>query len=73
MPTAPIWWIAATALATIKVDVEGAELEVLRGARMTLRRWRPLLSIEIEERHRTGSTRAVPELLHELGYECWRR
>ena len=55
----------------IKIDVEGAELEVLRGAWMTLQRWRPCLSIEIEERHRAGSTRAVPELLRDLGYEGW--
>jgi FkbM family methyltransferase len=55
----------------IKIDVEGAELEVLRGALMTLRRWLPCLSIEIEERHRSGSTRAVPELLYDLGYEGW--
>lgn len=60
-----------TDVAAIKIDVEGAELEVLRGAWMTLRRQRPLLSIEIEERHRTGSTRAVPELLRDLGYEGW--
>jgi FkbM family methyltransferase len=60
-----------TDVAAMKIDVEGAELEVLRGAWMTLRRRRPLLSIEIEERHRTGSTRAVPELLHDLGYEGW--
>lgn len=60
-----------TDVVAIKVDVEGAELEVLRGAWMTLRRWRPLLSIEIEERHRTGSTRAVPELLRDLDYEGW--
>ena len=55
----------------IKIDVEGAEQEMLRGAWMTLRRWRPCLSIEIEERHRRGSTRAVPELLRELDYEGW--
>jgi len=54
-----------------KIDVEGAELEVLHGAWATLRRWRPCLSIEIEERHREGSTRLVPELLHRLGYEGW--
>jgi FkbM family methyltransferase len=60
-----------TDVAAIKIDVEGAELEVLRGAGMTLQRWRPLLSIEIEERHRIGSTRAVPELLRDLGYEGW--
>jgi hypothetical protein len=55
----------------IKIDVEGAELEVLRGAWMTLQRWRPCLSMEIEERHRTGRTRAVPELLRDLGYQGW--
>ena len=43
-----------TNVTAIKIDVEGAELEVLRGARKTLRRNRPCLSIEIEERHRAG-------------------
>ena len=35
----------------LKIDVEGAELEVLHGASATLLRWRPSRSIEIEERH----------------------
>ena len=39
----------------LKIDVEGAELEVLHGAWATLCRWRPCLSIEIEERHRESS------------------
>jgi FkbM family methyltransferase len=60
-----------TDVTAIKIDVEGAELEVLHGAWATLKRWHPCLSIEIEERHRAGSTRAVPELLRELGYEGW--
>ena len=63
--------VGLTDVTAIKVDAEGAELEVLAGAWMTLQRWRPSLSIEIEERHRSGSTRAVPELLHELDYEGW--
>src|SRR5581483_9174009 len=53
----------------VKLDAEGAEAEVLLGALDTLRRCRPVLSIEIEERHRAGSTRAVPALLARLGYE----
>jgi len=63
--------VGLTEVTAIKVDVEGAELEVLRGAWLTLRTCRPCLSVEIEERHRAGSTRAVPELLRELGYEGW--
>jgi FkbM family methyltransferase len=71
VPTLSLDDACLTDVAAIKIDVEGAELEVLRGALMTLRRWRPALSIEIEERHRVGSTRSVPELLNQLGYEGW--
>ena len=51
-----------------KIDAEGAEEEVLRGAEATLRRCRPILSVEIEERHRARSTRDVPGFLASLGY-----
>jgi FkbM family methyltransferase len=53
----------------IKLDAEGAEAEVLRGAEATLRRCQPVLSVEIEERHRIGSTQAVPAWLAGLGYQ----
>jgi FkbM family methyltransferase len=56
-------------LTALKIDVEGAEYEVLRGARETLLRCRPVLSIEIEERHREGATWAVPAFLDALGYD----
>lgn len=52
----------------MKLDAEGAEEEVLRGAEATLRRCRPVLTVEIEERHRAGSTVAVPALLEGMGY-----
>jgi FkbM family methyltransferase len=52
----------------MKVDAEGAEAEVLKGAADTLQRCRPILTVEIEERHRAGSTRDVPAFLAELGY-----
>ncbi|MGG5812286.1 FkbM family methyltransferase [Falsiroseomonas sp. CW058] len=53
----------------VKLDAEGAEGEVLEGGRETLRRCRPVLSLELEERHRPGATRDVPALLAALGYE----
>lgn len=55
----------------VKLDAEGFEEEVLQGARATLARCRPVLSLEVEERHRPGSTRDVPALLAGLGYETW--
>ncbi len=56
-------------LTAMKVDAEGAEYEILRGARETLLRCRPVMTLEIEERHREGSTWAVPAYLDALGYE----
>lgn len=56
-------------LTAVKLDAEGAEYAVLRGARETLLRCRPVLSIEIEERHAEGSTWAVPAYLDALGYD----
>ena len=53
----------------MKVDAEGFEQEVLEGGRATLTRCRPVLSVELEERHRAGATRDVPALLTGLGYE----
>ena len=60
--------LGLTDVTAIKIDVEGAEEEVLRGARATLLRCRPILSIEIEERHRSGSLHAVPAFLTGMGY-----
>ena len=58
-------------LTAMKLDAEGAEYEVVRGARDTLLRCRPVLSVEIEERHRPGATWAVPAFLDALGYDTY--
>jgi FkbM family methyltransferase len=50
----------------IKLDVEGAELPALRGARATLARCRPTLLIELE--YRRGPVDEVLVFLAELGY-----
>jgi hypothetical protein len=60
---------ALTDLTAVKLDAEGAEYEVRRGPAETLRRCRPVHSIEIEERHRPGSTYSVPAFLDALGYD----
>ncbi|MFC7737961.1 FkbM family methyltransferase [Roseomonas sp. GCM10028921] len=61
--------LALPDVTAIKLDVEGAELAVLRGARQTLARCRPVLTLELEERHAEGCTWAVPAFLDALGYE----
>jgi FkbM family methyltransferase len=71
VPVTTIDALGLTDLEHVKLDAEGFEQEVLEGAAATLRRCRPVLSLEVEERHRPGSTRDVPALLAELGFESW--
>lgn len=52
----------------MKIDVEGHEIDVLRGARETLVRDRPVLLIEIEERHRPNALSSVARYLSAVGY-----
>lgn len=54
----------------IKIDVEGFEMQVLKGAAGTLARDRPTLLVEIEEKH---TKRKLPEMIAEVcayGYQC---
>jgi len=54
----------------VKIDVEGHELSVLRGAEQTLERNRPTLLVEIEERHlASGSIGEVFAYVEALGYQ----
>jgi len=54
----------------IKIDVEGAELNVLKGAEATLRKYTPVVICEIDGReHRFGSTGGeLVTYLENLGY-----
>lgn len=56
-------------VAFIKCDVEGHEAAVLRGAEGLLRRDRPALLVEIEQRHQSGDIRDTFAYLLGLGYE----
>ena len=53
----------------IKIDVEGWELDVLRGGARILERHQPLLYVEIME----DKFNAVRRHLGAAGYECWKR
>ncbi|MFZ0884403.1 MAG: FkbM family methyltransferase [Candidatus Acidiferrales bacterium] len=53
----------------MKVDVEGHEMSVLEGAMEILKRDRPTILLEAEERHHPGAVRSVRALLEPLNYE----
>ncbi len=52
----------------LKVDVEGHELAVLRGASDTIQRCKPTVLVEVEERHGAGNVANVRAHLEGLGY-----
>ncbi len=61
-----------TALDVIKLDLEGAELHALTGARETLRRWQPLLLFEAAQAslaRQGGALHRVLSLLADCGYQ----
>lgn len=49
----------------IKIDTEGHELEILRGAQETLRKENPILYVEIHEKH---LIQPIVDLMEGLGY-----
>jgi hypothetical protein len=55
----------------IKIDVEGHELRVLRGAEATMRTLRPVLLMELQDaslRPQRATPDEIVTLLHEWGY-----
>jgi len=52
----------------VKCDVEGLELRVLRGGETLLRRSKPALAVEIEQRHQSAPVHETFSYLTGLGY-----
>lgn len=53
----------------LKIDVEGAEMAVLRGGEQLIREWRPTIFLSTHEGIVPGIHRACCELLAEWGYQ----
>ncbi len=53
----------------IKIDVEGAEYDVLRGARETLAKYKPNILLATHDCHLPGVQKLSVDLLQDLGYE----
>jgi FkbM family methyltransferase len=63
-----------TSVDLIKMDIEGSEFRALRGALVTLQRWRPTLMIELNEkalRNCGSSVSEIKEFLGNLDYCGW--
>ncbi len=54
----------------IKIDVEGHESKVIEGGTETLKRLRPVLQIEIEQRHHESNIIHIIDYVKKLGYNC---
>jgi FkbM family methyltransferase len=57
----------------IKIDVEGSELEVIKGCTKTLEKYKPHLLIEIVEYLNDKKQESVVNLLHDLGYRLYNK
>lgn len=47
----------------IKIDVEGAEMDILEGAKITLKRFRPIVMMEVNKIHLVCAGRTLKELM----------
>lgn len=61
-------FLDVASLKFVKIDVEGMEAQVLRGARRTLDRFKPVLYVENDRVEQSPELHAV---LTELGYRCY--
>jgi FkbM family methyltransferase len=65
--------LAGTSVSYIKMNIEGAEIDALYGARKTIERWTPKLAVSVY--HRASDLWRIPQIVRELGssYELYLR
>lgn len=68
VPTARLDTIVRQDVAFVKIDVEGHELNVLRGAVELLEHSQPIFLVEAEDRHRLQATRSIFEFFEDRSY-----
>lgn len=61
--------LRAARVGFVKIDVEGHEVEVLRGAQNILQLDKPHIIVEAEERNDAGAVSRVESFLREFGYD----
>lgn len=52
----------------IKIDVEGNEMQTLRGAKKTIQKYRPILMVEMEQRHHNENLWTLISEISDWGY-----
>ena len=55
----------------IKIDVEGHEHEVIKGALTTFKNYKPILIIEIEQRHHKEDISSIINEIKNINYTCF--
>ncbi len=55
----------------IKIDVEGHEFEVIKGALKSFKKYQPILIIEIEQRHHTEDITTIINEIKNIDYSCF--
>lgn len=69
--TTPLDEFRLTYIDAIKIDVEGFEERVLRGAVRTIERNQPVLVVEIEDRFHPGENSRIFHFIEEMGYRAY--
>ena len=55
----------------IKIDVEGHEIQVIKGGKLIIKKNKPVLLVEIEERHSKKKVHHSIDYINELGYKSY--